>query len=50
MWNREWEWGWVGERLIGRDEIAEKLKALMGDEKLRAGEGGEGESPAGQRD
>lgn len=33
IWDREWGWG--GQRLIRRDEIAEKLTALMGDEKLR---------------
>ncbi|KAH6791190.1 hypothetical protein C2S51_006196 [Perilla frutescens var. frutescens] len=34
MWVRDW--GWAGERLIGRDEIAYKLTALMGDKNLRA--------------
>nr|QLF98862.1 2-hydroxyflavanone C-arabinosyltransferase [Scutellaria baicalensis] len=33
LWVRGW--GWAGERLIGRDEIAEKLIELRNDERLR---------------
>lgn len=34
LWEREW--GWVGEKLINEQEIAEKVKVIMEDEILRA--------------
>ncbi|XP_057769646.1 UDP-glycosyltransferase 13-like [Salvia miltiorrhiza] len=34
VWEREWGWGW--ERLVPREEIADKLRAVIGDGKLRA--------------
>lgn len=34
VWERDWGWG--GERLIKGEEIAEKIREMMGDEKLRA--------------
>ncbi|KAG6405846.1 hypothetical protein SASPL_133440 [Salvia splendens] len=33
VWEREWGWEAGGGRLIGREEIADKLKALMVDSK-----------------